>query len=81
MNIDDAIHTLQEVKKNGTKNLIIAWWDSECFNRKEGKDWKSICNFVDNNMDWSSTHEGVDETIRYYKKHIDTPEKENIEQS
>jgi hypothetical protein len=39
MKIQDAIKTLQEAQKNGTKNIILAFWDAEAFCLPDDKTW------------------------------------------
>jgi hypothetical protein len=65
MNIDEAIKQLESEKKGGTKNIIFAWWDASCFERKDDEDWGSLCEVVEDKMDWSRAHEDITETIRY----------------
>ena len=73
MLIDDAISMLKDAKKNGAKNVVIAWWESDCFQRQEGKDWHEICQYMDENMDWSLTHTAIEENITFFKRFEQTP--------
>jgi hypothetical protein len=57
MKIDDAIEQLQNAKKEGTKNIIFAWWKSQEFARRDNDAWGSDCDTIDDNMDWSNTHD------------------------
>ena len=73
MKIDDVIKMLEEAKKEGSKNVIFAFWTADVFtkvndkgltkNFKEGEVWKNIVEFIDNNMDWGYTHEALQEII------------------
>lgn len=73
MKIDDAIKMLQEAKENGSKNVIFAFWTSDVFTKvndkgltkqfTENKVWENIVDFIDKNMDWSYTHEALQEII------------------
>lgn len=59
MTIDEAIENLQQAKKQGKKNIILAWWDSKMFAKKDDADWKFICDYIDDKMDWSETHDDL----------------------
>ena len=73
MKIDDAIKMLQEAKENGSNNIIFAFWTCDVFTKvndkgltkqfTENKVWENIVNFIDNNMDWSYTHDALQEII------------------
>ena len=73
MKIDDAIKMLEEVKKQGSDNIIFAFWTADAFTKindksnlktfTEGEVWKNIAEFIDNNMDWAYTHEALQEII------------------
>jgi len=69
MTIDDAILALQNAKKLGARNIIIAWWEAELFPhsnnrpRKDDNDWASACQTVEDNMDWSRTWEDIQLTL------------------
>jgi hypothetical protein len=65
MTIDDAIKQLEDAKRNGKKNIVLAWWDASCFNREDNGDWAVICDRIDHKMDWSNAHDDISETIRY----------------
>lgn len=64
MRIEQAIKELQEAKKSGTKNIIVAWGESSAFERNDDAKWENDCEFVDREMDWSVTHECVQVTLR-----------------
>ena len=57
MKIDDAIEQLQNAKKEGTKNIILAWWNSGEFDRQDNDAWAIDCDIIDDNMDWANTHD------------------------
>lgn len=59
MNIDEAIKSLQSIKKAGVKNIILAWWEADQFQKQDDQDWEGICDVVDSKMDWSNTHESL----------------------
>jgi hypothetical protein len=63
MTIDDAIKQLESEKKGGTKNIIFAWWDATCFNRQDDDDWGSLCEIVEDKMDWSDAHDQITDLI------------------
>lgn len=68
MKIDDAIKYLQDAKREGTKNIIVAWWEADAFNQKDNDDWAYICDVVDSKMDWSYTHDGIQDLIDLVNK-------------
>jgi hypothetical protein len=59
MKIEEAIKLLQDEKKSGTKNVIMAYWTAESFERKDNRSWKEDLNIVDTDMDWSTSHEDI----------------------
>ena len=63
MTIDDAIKQLNEAKNEGTKNIIFAWWGSEQFDRPDDDTWASICDSMDDRMDWSNTSDQMSDRI------------------
>lgn len=63
MKIDDAIKSLIEVKKRGVKNIIFAHWEADLFDEKDDKDWETICEHIDNEMDWSSTFDAIAQSM------------------
>ena len=50
MKIDDAIKQLQNAKKEGTKNIIFAWWNSGEFDRQDNDAWAIDCDIIDDVM-------------------------------
>ena len=50
MKIDDAIEQLQNAKKEGTKNIIFAWWNSGEFDRQDNDAWAIDCDIIDDVM-------------------------------
>ena len=63
MTIDDAIKQLEDAKRNGKKNIVLAWWDASCFNRDDDNDWGAVCDIVEDKMDWSDAHEQMTDLI------------------
>lgn len=66
MTIDEAIKNLKEAKKAGHKNVIMAWWESDSFGRPDDDKWAEVCDFVDDKMDWSNTHDDLAYLINDY---------------
>ena len=64
MTIDDAIKQLNKAKNEGIKNIIFAWWDSSQFDRPDDDTWASICDTMDDRMDWSNAHDQMSDRIR-----------------
>lgn len=60
MKIEDAIKTLQEMKKDGVKNIILAYWEASNFDREDDNAWAEDVELVDDSFDWSSAHEQID---------------------
>jgi DNA-binding sugar fermentation-stimulating protein len=63
MRIDDAITELQRLKKQGVRSLLVAWWQSQDFARKDDADWEYDSAYAERHMDWSYAHDGLDELI------------------
>ncbi len=64
MTIDEAIDNLKSAKEQGKKNIILAWWDSSMFDRKDDKDWEVDASRVEDEMDWSSTHDDISDILK-----------------
>jgi hypothetical protein len=67
MKIEEAIKALQEEKKNGTKNVIMAYWTSEDFNREDDSSWQKDIEIVDSDYDWSEDHEAIGDILESLK--------------
>jgi hypothetical protein len=63
MKIDEAIEALQEEKKNGTKNIILAYWTAEDFEREDDLAWREDLEILDTDLDWSATHEDLQDAL------------------
>ena len=57
MTIDDAIKQLESEKKNGTKNIVFAYWDASSFDRTDDDEWAYLSQTVEDKMDWSDAHD------------------------
>lgn len=79
MNIDDAIKNLKDAKKAGHKNIIMAWWEAECFGRNDDDSWASICEYIDDKMDWSNCHDDISETIGYIERNFEKEDNHQAE--
>ena len=71
MKIDDAIEQLQNAKKEGTKNIIFAWWNSNMFDRQDNDAWAIDCDIIDDNMDWANTHDRLYDMMEYDDSCVD----------
>jgi hypothetical protein len=63
MTIDDAIKQLKDEKKNGTKNIVFAYWDASSFDRTDDDDWAYLSQTVEDKMDWSIAHDQMTDLI------------------
>ena len=63
MTIDESIQQLKSAKKAGTQNILFAWWDSSQFDRPDNDAWASACDLCDDNMDWSYTHDQLNDLM------------------
>ena len=63
MTIDDAIKQLETEKKNGTKNIVFAYWDASSFDRTDDDDWADVSQIVEYKMDWSIAHDQMTDLI------------------
>ena len=59
MTIDEAIELLEAEKAAGVKSIIAAWWCADMFNRADDEEWQYDAEFIEQKMDWSSTHEDL----------------------
>ena len=64
MRIQEAIESLAHMQENGMKNVMLAYWEPGNFGMKEGKKWACACDAVDRHMDWSLSHEMLEQIIR-----------------
>ncbi len=69
MTIDEAIENLNQAKKNGVQNVILAWWEADAFGRKDDEAWGEMCDVFDDKMDWSGTHDDIATMIEYFDRH------------
>ena len=67
MKIKQAIKELQELEKNGVKNIILAFWEADDFDREDDKSWAEDVEIVDDSFDWSATHEDLNNYIESLK--------------
>jgi hypothetical protein len=63
MKIKQAIKELQELEKAGVKNIILAFWEAEGFDREDDNDWAEDVEIVDDSFDWSNAHEELNTFI------------------
>jgi hypothetical protein len=57
MNINDAIKMLRNAKKEGVKDIVLAYWTADMFDQKEGDAWAEISGIIEDDMDWSMAHD------------------------
>ena len=67
MKIEDAIKLLKEEKKSGVKNIILAYWTAESFERKDDSSWQEDVNIVDADYDWSASQEAIEDILESLK--------------
>ncbi len=63
MSIDEAIKLLQHAKNTGTKSIVISWWDASMFGLDDDHDWLSLTQEIEDNFDWSGTHDKMQDCI------------------
>ena len=59
MTIEEAIENLQAAKARGTKHIVLAYWEAGAFLMKESDEWGDLADFLEDQMDWSCTHEDL----------------------
>jgi hypothetical protein len=59
MTIDEAIKLLESEKAAGVKSIIAAWWSADMFSRNDDEEWQGDAEFIEQKMDWASTHEDL----------------------
>lgn len=57
MKIEDAINQLIEAKNQGVKSIVLAYWESDMFGRKDDESWEWESEQIEENMDWSHAHD------------------------
>jgi chemotaxis regulatin CheY-phosphate phosphatase CheZ len=67
MKIKDAIKLLKEEEKNGVKNIIMAYWTAEAFDRKDDSSWREDVDIVDSDYDWSADQEAIEDMLESLK--------------
>ena len=63
MTIDEAIQQLKSAKKRAHKTYCLLGWDSSQFDRPDNDAWASACDLCDDNMDWSYTHDQLNDLM------------------
>lgn len=63
MSINDAIKQLKERKAQGVKHVVLAYWEADMFEREDDDKWAADAEHIENNMDWSRAHEGMDDLL------------------
>jgi len=66
MTVDEAIENLKAAKKRGAKNIILAYWEADQFQREDDDVWADAAERVERKMDWSHTHDDIRELIELY---------------
>jgi len=66
MKVKEAIRYLQGM--NEDEEIIIAWWDKDCFPDLTEEEWEEHSHVIGQRMDWSRAHETMEEMIRIAKE-------------
>lgn len=66
MTVDEAIENLKDAKKRGVKNIVLAYWEADQFDRADDDVWADAADRVERKMDWSATHEDIHLLIDLY---------------
>jgi hypothetical protein len=74
MTIDDAIKMLEDAKKRGVTDIIIAHWEPDAFGLETNPDWPAIAEQV-MDKDWSYVNDMVDDMVA----EVDDPDYEEKE--
>jgi hypothetical protein len=77
MTIDEAIKNLQDAKTRGVKSIVLAWWSADMLARVDNDDWAHIAERVEEEMDWSNTHEDLLEMANQIMYEEEDEEKKN----
>lgn len=64
MNIDRAIEILTLLKNKGETDIILAAWTAERFGLSGNDSWPALAEKVEQEMDWSATHDCMWEIMR-----------------
>ena len=55
MKVSKAVEILKKYDQDS--QIIIAWWDKDTFEEVSQDDWDNSCEWVEDMMDWSYTHD------------------------
>ena len=69
MKVKEAIEQLKELDSN--EEIILAYWEKDVFN-VDHKKWNKIVKDIDNEFDWSITHDNLQDFMSIWlfnKKH------------
>ena len=73
MKVKDIIKHLEKYDEDDS--ILIAWWDREDFDPDLMNDpsfnWESACNFMTDDMDWSNTHDDIENALETFLKEED----------
>ncbi len=66
MTVDEAIENLKAAKKRGVKNIVLAYWEADQFDREDDDVWANAADRIERKMDWSHTHEDISVLLELY---------------
>jgi hypothetical protein len=66
MTIDEAIENLKAAKKRGVKNIVLAYWEADQFEREDDDVWAEAADRIERKMDWSATHDDISVLLALY---------------
>jgi DNA-directed RNA polymerase alpha subunit len=65
MTIDDAIEKLQAAKARGVKNIVLACWCAENFDKLDDQKWEETTAFIEYEMNWSSAYDPMKAFVKF----------------
>jgi len=66
MNINEAIAQLERAKELGETDIVFAYWKASALDMDGFADWPAVAEYVEEIMDWSSTHDKITDIIAEY---------------
>ena len=61
MQINTIIKRLENLKKKGETDVLVAWWEHGMFPEIKKEEWPQFAEMAEDQMDWSSDHEAITE--------------------
>jgi hypothetical protein len=63
MKIEQAIEMLKENRHKGVKDIVLAFWIAEDFDRAEGEAWATEAAMLEDSIDWTGVNDQITDLL------------------